>query len=90
MILLKPVAILIFCALGVVAASSSDQPLRLEPQTASRNLVKKIDPVLPQLAKQVGGIGGSVVLDATISPEGKVTSLKVISGHPMLVQCVTR
>jgi len=84
--LFKP--ILIFCALGMVAASSSDQPMRLEPQTASRNLVKKIDPILPQIVKQVGGIGGSVVLDATISPEGKVTSLKAISGHPMLIQAV--
>jgi len=51
-------------------------------------LLRKSILILPQLVKQVGGIGGSVVLDATISPEGKVTSLKAISGHPMLVQCV--
>lgn len=80
--------ILIFAALATAATFSLDQPVRVESQEASRNLVKKIDPTLPQLVKQMGGIGGTVVLDATISPEGKVTSVKAISGHPMLIQCV--
>ncbi|HEY6252018.1 MAG TPA: TonB family protein [Candidatus Angelobacter sp.] len=84
----KRIVILIFAVLATAAASLSDQPVRVESQEASQNLVKKIDPTLPQLAKQVGGIGGSVVLDATISPEGKVISVKAISGHPMLIQCV--
>jgi TonB family protein len=78
----------IFAVVGVGAALSADQPVRVESREASRNLVKKIDPTLPQLVKQVGGIGGTVVLDATISPEGKVSLVKAISGHPMLIQCV--
>lgn len=78
----------IFAALGLIAASSADQPLRVESQEASRNLVKKIDPTLPQLVKQIGGIGGTVVLDATISLDGKVSAVKAISGHPMLIQSV--
>ncbi|HEY6350540.1 MAG TPA: TonB family protein [Candidatus Angelobacter sp.] len=88
MTLSKRIVTLVFAVLATVAASLPDQPVRVESQEASQNLVKKIDPTLPQLAKQVGGIGGSVVLDATISAEGKVTSVKAISGHPMLIQCV--
>lgn len=81
------ISIIVVTTLFIVSVAVA-QPVRVEPQEASRNLVKKIEPTLPQLAKLVGGIGGTVVLDATISPEGKVTSLKAISGHPMLIQCV--
>lgn len=79
--------VIIFAVLFVLAPAAPE-PIRVDPQEASRNLLKKIDPTLPQLVKLVGGIGGSVVLEATISPEGKVTSLKAISGHPMLIQSV--
>jgi TonB family protein len=81
-------AVVFIFVLGAAAAFSLDQPIRVESQDASRNLVKKIDPALPQLVKQAGGIGGSVVVDATISPEGKVTSVRAVSGHPILIQCV--
>lgn len=84
----KRIVTLIFAALGVASALPLDQPVRVEPQKASRNLVKKIDPILPQVVKQIGDVGGIVELDVTISPEGKVTSFKAISGHPILIQSV--
>lgn len=77
---------IVFATLWVVAAVAAE-PVRVEPQEASRNLVKKVDPVLPQLA-ELAGVSGTVVLDATISPEGKVNATKAISGQPILIQSV--
>jgi len=47
--------------------------------------VSRPAPIYPPMAKQAR-IQGVVRLEATISPEGRVTNLKVISGHPLLVQ----
>ncbi|MFY9727278.1 MAG: M56 family metallopeptidase [Bryobacteraceae bacterium] len=49
------------------------------------NLISKVDPVYPPLAKQAG-IQGAVVLSAMIGKDGRVQNLKVVSGHPLLVQ----
>jgi TonB family protein len=42
-------------------------------------------PIYPPLAKQAR-IQGEVVLEAIISREGDVTNLRVVSGHPLLVE----
>ena len=49
------------------------------------NLVHRVDPGYPPLARQAR-IQGSVVLRAVIDREGKITNLQLISGHPLLVQ----
>lgn len=48
------------------------------------NLVHRVQPVYPPLARQAR-IQGTVVLRAIISREGKIENLQVLSGHPMLV-----
>jgi periplasmic protein TonB len=48
------------------------------------NLIYKIQPVYPPLARQAR-IQGSVLLRAIISRTGTIENLNVISGHPMLV-----
>ena len=48
------------------------------------NLVYRVQPVYPPLARQAR-IQGTVVLQAVISREGKIENLQLISGHPMLV-----
>jgi periplasmic protein TonB len=48
-------------------------------------LIRKVDPVYPELARRAR-ISGDVILDAVIDEEGNVTSLKVLSGHPLLVE----
>jgi TonB family protein len=78
--------IFVFAVMGVLTAVAPGQPVRVEPAEADRNLVKKVAPTLPLMEKL--GIAGTVVLEATISPEGKVTTLKAISGHPMLISSV--
>jgi protein TonB len=49
------------------------------------NLIRKVQPNYPPLARSAR-IQGSVVLQAVISKEGTIENLKVLSGHPMLVQ----
>ncbi|HET9408593.1 MAG TPA: energy transducer TonB [Candidatus Sulfotelmatobacter sp.] len=49
------------------------------------DLVHKVQPVYPQLAK-LAHVQGVVVLAAVISREGTIEKLRVVNGHPMLVQ----
>jgi protein TonB len=49
------------------------------------NLVRKILPAYPPLAR-TAGVQGQVVLQAVISKQGAIENLKVVAGHPMLVQ----
>ncbi len=49
------------------------------------NLIRRVDPVYPPLARSAR-IQGSVVLAATISKAGTIDNLHVLSGHPLLVQ----
>jgi protein TonB len=46
-------------------------------------LISKKDPEYPKLARQTGA-KGAVKLTATVGKDGRVKSVKVISGHPML------
>lgn len=48
------------------------------------NLVYRLQPAYPPLARQAG-IHGTVVLQAVISRDGTIEKLQVLSGHPMLV-----
>lgn len=48
-------------------------------------LISKTIPVYPTIARTVG-VSGTVVLAATISKEGTIENLHVLSGHPLLTQ----
>ena len=48
------------------------------------NLIRRVDPVYPPLARSAR-IQGPVVLVAVISKAGAIENLRAISGHPMLV-----
>jgi protein TonB len=45
----------------------------------------QVRPVYPQLARQAR-IQGTVRLEAVISKDGTIEELKLVSGHPLLVQ----
>jgi periplasmic protein TonB len=49
------------------------------------NLISKVQPQYPPIAR-TAGIQGQVVLQAIVSREGTIESLKVLSGHPLLVR----
>jgi protein TonB len=76
---------------GVLSAANATAPKIAAPQKArvssgvmAGNLVNKVNPQYPMIAKQAR-ITGSVVLQATISKSGAIENLKVVSGHPMLI-----
>ena len=48
-------------------------------------MISHVPPVYPPLAKQAR-VQGDIVLEAVISREGDVTNLRVVSGHPLLVE----
>jgi protein TonB len=48
-------------------------------------LLQRVDPVYPELARRAH-IGGTVVLNAVIRPDGKVGSVEVASGNPLLAR----
>lgn len=54
------------------------------PDTAKRKVKTRIVPDFPPLAKQMN-VTGKVKIEATISPDGRVTSTKVVGGSPLLV-----
>ena len=59
--------------------------VRVSSGVAQGLLVHQVKPVYPQLAMQAR-IQGKVVLQAVIARDGTVQDLRVISGHPLLVQ----
>jgi protein TonB len=47
--------------------------------------LKLVPPVYPALAIKAR-VSGTVILEATLTEQGAVENIKVISGHPLLVQ----
>ena len=60
-------------------------PLRVGGRIQAPRLVRNVQPVYPPLAKQTR-TQGVVVLDCVIDQHGNVTQIKLVSGHPLLVQ----
>ncbi len=59
--------------------------IQVDNEVQQANLVRQVKPPYPPLARQAR-IQGAVILEAIISRQGKVDQLRVISGHPLLVQ----
>ncbi len=77
---------------GILSSTSMAAPKLATPQrvrvsqgVAEGQLVTKVTPPYPPMAK-MARVQGSVVLQAVISKKGNIENLRVISGHPMLVQ----
>jgi protein TonB len=61
------------------------QPLKISEGVLQAQLISHIEPRYPTLAKQTK-TEGIVRLRAIISRDGRITSLDILSGHPLLVQ----
>jgi TonB family protein len=48
-----------------------------------RSVVKRTTAVYPELAKRMH-LAGTIKLEVKVDPAGKVTDIKVLSGHPLL------
>lgn len=62
--------------------------IRVGGNVQAANLIKKITPVYPPLAKSAR-IQGTVRFTAIIGKDGTIQNLQLVSGHPMLVQSAT-
>jgi TonB family protein len=58
--------------------------IRVDSETQQQKLIHTARPAYPDVARQAG-IEGTVRLRAVIGKDGSVESLKVLSGHPVLV-----
>jgi TonB family protein len=72
-------------AAGVEAVATGPTKIRVGGNVQATNLITPVRPVYPPAAKEQR-IQGAVKLEATIGPDGKVEDLRVVSGHPLLVQ----
>ena len=60
-------------------------PARPKSELVPATLISRTAPVYPTIARQMG-VSGAVLMNVTISPEGRVTAVRVISGAPQLRQ----
>jgi protein TonB len=68
---------------GLPDAPPPQQAVRVGGQIKEPKKLKNIDPKYPDIAKQAR-VQGVVILECTISPQGKVTDVKVLRGIPLL------
>jgi len=81
---------------GVVGGIVGGMPDAPPPPTAVRvggqikepKKLKNVAPVYPDIAKQAR-VQGVVILECTISPQGKVTDVKILRGIPLLDAAAT-
>jgi len=71
-----------------VAKAVTPSQIRVGGQVQAANLIKKVTPNYPPLAKQAR-IQGTVHFTAIIGRDGTIQNLQLISGHPLLVPSAT-
>ncbi len=65
-------------------ATTPSGAVRVGSAVAEANLVRKVDPAYPALAKSAR-ISGTVEFTAVIGTDGHITNLQLVRGHPLLV-----
>ena len=60
------------------------EPIRVGGMVKEPRLVKIVPPLYPKLAS-MARVSGTVVLEAVVTVDGAVSEIRVISGHPLLV-----
>ncbi len=68
---------------GIPDAPAPVQAVRVGGQIKEPKKLKTVNPVYPDIAKQAR-VQGVVILECTISPQGKVTNVNVLRGIPLL------
>jgi protein TonB len=60
-------------------------PVRVGGDVREPRVIRIVPPIYPRLARQAR-IAGVVILEATLTAEGAVEEIRVVSGHPLLVE----
>jgi TonB family protein len=76
--------LLLFCSFELIAAQAQ-QVIQITPKMIQEHADHRAFPVYPPIAK-AAHVQGTVVLDLRIGAKGKIESIKVVSGPPMLQQ----
>lgn len=63
---------------------STTRPLRVGASIMAANLISRVQPIYSPLALSAG-VKGSVQFTATVNGEGQVVNLRLVRGHPLLV-----
>jgi TonB family protein len=69
---------------GALTLAPSYSPAQ-EPSSGERKVLSRVTPQFPALARSMR-IAGSVKLEALVEPSGKVKSVEIKGGHPLLAQ----
>jgi TonB family protein len=72
-------------AANAAVAPPQKVPLRVGGNVQETKILKRVDPVYPELAKQAR-VEQIVMLEVTVNEEGYVSNARVIRGHPLLDQ----
>jgi len=69
---------------AVTLAPAAPTQITVGGDVQAGRILQRVQPVYPALARE-GRIQGNVQLKAVISADGKIKTLTVVSGHPLLV-----
>ena len=61
------------------------KPVRLSSTVLQGKVIERRVPIYPELARRIR-LQGDVAVEVIISPQGRVESVRAVSGHPMLTQ----
>jgi TonB family protein len=61
------------------------EPIRVGSNVQSSKLIKKVDPVYPELARRAR-VEQIVMLEVLVDEQGNVANIRVVKGHPLLDQ----
>lgn len=75
-------------SLGATETPSPETRIRVGGNVQALNLISKVTPAYPPLAKQAR-VQGTVRFTAYIAKDGHVTNLELVSGHPLLIPSAT-
>ena len=64
---------------------TDNKPLRLPSTVLQGKVIERRVPIYPELARRIR-LQGDVAVEVIISPEGRVESVRAVSGRPMLTQ----
>jgi TonB family protein len=68
----------------VTLIASPSQAQEIE-QTSNRRTVQRVAPAYPEIAKTMK-LSGKVRIIAKVAPSGKVVSIEIVGGHPILAR----
>jgi TonB family protein len=61
------------------------EPIKVGENVQESKLIRRVEPAYPELAKRAR-VEGRVLLAVTVDEEGNVSEIRVIVGHPLLVE----